>query len=250
VVPPGERHGRDHRIAGGCALTQFDPSVVFVVIPAYNEAQVLAGTLNSLRPLGYRLVVVDDASQDATAQVAARHPVVLLRHAINLGQGAALETGTEWALAHGAAIIVHFDADGQHDAGQISTLTAPIASGQCDVVFGSRFLRADDIARVPPVKRLLLRAGRQVSGLLTGIWLSDTHNGLRALSRRAAESIRLRENGFAHATEILDEVRRANLRYTEVPVTVEYTRYSRAKGQPISNAFNIVIDLIIRKMFS
>lgn len=210
----------------------------------------LGRTLDTLVPLGYRVVVVDDASEDNTAEIARSRPVVLLRHAINLGQGAALQTGTQWAVCHGAGMVVHFDADGQHDAAQIEALLEPIAAGRSDIVFGSRFLRRADIALVPWSKRMLLRAGRVISGLLSGVWLSDTHNGLRALSRQAALSIRLRENGFAHASEILDEVRRAGLRYSEVPVTVRYTPYSRAKGQPAANAFNIVIDLIMRKVFS
>lgn len=223
---------------------------IFVVVPAYNEAPVIASTVEPLIEAGYSVVVVDDGSSDGTWDMLRPLRVHRLRHAINLGQGAALQTGVEYARRAGASIVVHFDADGQHESGQIPSLVEPIARQQADIVFGSRFLRRADGSEVPPAKRMVLKTGRVISGLLTGLWLSDTHNGFRALSARAADAIRLRENGFAHATEILDLVRRAGLRYLEVPVTIRYTGYSRAKGQPIGNAVNILVDAIVRKLFS
>jgi|KBSMisStandDraft_5_1062788.scaffolds.fasta_scaffold13856_3 polyprenyl-phospho-N-acetylgalactosaminyl synthase len=224
--------------------------LLFIVIPAYNEASVIAATLAPLMAANHKIIVVDDCSRDGTWSVLENLPVIRIRHTINLGQGAALQTGMEYALQANADIVVHFDADGQHDANQILAIVEPIQAGRADVVFGSRFLRSSDLGEIPPSKRALLRVGRIVSGLITGVWLSDTHNGFRAMSKTAIESIRLRENGFAHATEILDEVRRARLRYVEVPTTIRYTDYSRAKGQPISNAFNILLDMIVRKLFS
>jgi polyprenyl-phospho-N-acetylgalactosaminyl synthase len=227
-----------------------DLSSIFVVIPAYNESSAIAATVTPLIKAGYSVVVVDDGSTDSTRQtlrqITGLHK---LFHAVNLGQGAALQTGMQYARSNGASVIVHFDSDGQHDPSQIPALVAPIAEGKADVVFGSRFLRPSDLKDVPPMKRILLQCGRIVSGMLTGVWLSDTHNGFRALNAAAADKIRLRENGFAHATEILDLVRTARLRYAEVPTTIRYTSYSRAKGQRISNAFNILWDLLIRKLF-
>jgi glycosyltransferase involved in cell wall biosynthesis len=222
---------------------------IHILIPAYNEANVIAGTVRPLVEAGYTVVVVDDCSQDQTWNALAALPVIRIRHLINLGQGAALQTGADFCVRSGAAIVVHFDADGQHDPSQIAAMVAPIEAGTADVVFGSRFLRASDLKLVPPVRRLMLRAGRIISGLITGVWLTDAHNGFRALSRGALLSIRLRENGFAHATEILDEVRKAGLRFVEVPTTIRYTDYSLAKGQRVSNGFNILFDLLIRKLF-
>lgn len=221
---------------------------VMVIVPAYNEGPVILLTARDLLNAGYEVIVVDDGSRDETEAVR-ELPVIYIRHAVNLGQGAALQTGMTYALRAGADIAVHFDADGQHDWRQIDRLLAPILDGSADVVFGSRFLRKADAAQVPFQKRLVLRAGILVSWLLTGVRLSDAHNGFRALSRRALEQVSLRENGFAHATEILQRVRQSRLRLVEVPITVRYTDYSIQKGQPISNSISILFDLILSRLF-
>jgi len=225
------------------------PSPVFVVVPAYNEEKVIADTLAPLLHARYNVVVVDDGSRDATWKVLEDLPLVRIHHSANLGQGAALETGMEYCRRCGAEIVVHFDADGQHDPIQIPSIIEPIRTGRADVVFGSRFLLPNDLAAVPVSKRLLLKVGRLVSGTMTGIWLTDTHNGFRALSGKAVRLVHFKENGFAHATEILEQVRHAGLRYVEVPTSVRYTPYSLAKGQPLVNAVDIAFDLVIRKLF-
>src|ERR1700683_5385967 len=189
------------------------PATTFVIVPACNEAAALSRTLAPLMDAGYTVVVVDDGSTDRTWQTLSQWPIVHLRHSTNLGQGAALATGMSYALHHGAAAAVTFDADGQHDAAQIPRLLAPILAGEADVVLGSRFLDPHHAQLVPPLRRLILKGGIAVNGLFTRVWLTDAHNGFRALSRRALEQIRLRENGFAHATEILEELRRTGLRY-------------------------------------
>src|SRR5581483_11667066 len=184
-------------------MTQRD---IFVVIPTYNEREVLAQTLAELEPYGYSIVVVDDGSVVPEIEYL-RKPtssrVWYVRHVINLGAGAAVQTGTEFALLEGASIVVHFDADGQHTPSQIDRLVDPIRRGICDVVMGSRFIDARDRKLVPLKKRILLRVGIAVSWMFTGMWLTDTHNGFRALSRNAAKHINLLENGYAHCTEIL-----------------------------------------------
>jgi glycosyltransferase involved in cell wall biosynthesis len=221
--------------------------LVMVIVPAFNEGKAVKATVELLLAAGYRVVVVDDGSTDETVEVG-RLPVVYLRHAVNLGQGAALQTGMTYALRAGAEIAVHFDADGQHDCGQIEHLIAPIVAGQADVVFGSRFLRSQDRAQVPWKKRILLRGGILISWAMTGMLLSDTHNGFRALSRRALERVRLQENGFAHATEIMQRVREAGMRYLEVPITITYSEYSQQKGQKLSGSLSILFDLIMAKL--
>jgi len=227
-------------------------SRVFLVIPSYNEGRVLASTIRGLLPHGYSIVVVDDGSSDGTPAILAPIlkdlPVHYLRHPVNLGQGAALQTGMDYALAQGAEYIVHFDADGQHPAEGIPSLLDPICRGECDVAVGSRFLDPESVKLIPRRRRILLRGAVVISGILTNLWLSDAHNGFRALSHAAAKKIRLHENGFAHATEFLDEVRRAKLRLREVPVAIRYTNYSQAKGQPASNSVNILIDVLLRKV--
>jgi polyprenyl-phospho-N-acetylgalactosaminyl synthase len=226
-----------------------ESSEVFVVVPAFNENAVLRSTISGLVPFGYTIVVVDDGSTIPAKSQLDGLSVYCLRHAVNLGQGAALQTGTAFALLHGAGVIVHFDADGQHNPALIARLIEPVIHGDFDVALGSRFLDAADRNMIPLVKRVLLKVATPVSWAFTGVWLSDAHNGFRALSRHAAGKIQLRENGFAHATEILELLRREKLSYTEVPVAIRYTNYSRSKGQSVFNSFNIVIDLMLRKLF-
>jgi glycosyltransferase involved in cell wall biosynthesis len=223
---------------------------IAILVPAFKEGEVIAETLSPLVAANYTVIVIDDGSQDNTGRILEGLPVVRIRHPINLGQGASLQTGMDFALTLNVEVIVHFDADGQHDYRQIPDLVQPILRGEADVVLGSRFLRDSDRLQVPRIKRWVLRMGAVVSGLLTGVWLTDSHNGFRALSRKAITSIRLRERSYAHATEILLQIRRAGLRWIEVPTTIHYSSYSRSKGQPIANSINILIDLLIRRILN
>ncbi len=221
----------------------------FVIVPAFNEGEVVVQTLQPLIRAGFSVVVVDDGSADATGDKLSALAVHCLRHPVNLGQGAALQTGMDYALQQGAKILVHFDSDGQHQAGDIERLIQPILRGEADVVLGSRFLRPQDAGQVPPTRRMFLKIAVWVNWLLTGVRLSDAHNGFRALSASAASQIDLRENGFAHASEIVQQIRERKLRWVECPVTIRYTEYTRAKGQSWWNAFNIVMDLMLRRIF-
>ena len=221
---------------------------VAVVIPSYNEGGGLRHVVEGVLAYGYRVIVVDDGSTEPAERWLSGLSVHVLRHGINLGQGAALQTGMDFARRLGAAAVVHFDADGQHGAADIPRFLNALDDG-ADVVLGSRFMRQQDIAEVPRGKRLMLRMARVVNGVFTGLWLTDAHNGFRALNRRALERIDLRENRMAHATEILGQIRQAGLTVKELPVTVRYTEYSRAKGQRWTNSLNILIDLILEKLF-
>ncbi len=224
-------------------------SAIYVVVPAFNERAVIRATVEPLLSRGYQVVVVDDASTDQTSGALDGLPVHVVRHSINLGQGAALATGMAYALGRGAGVIVHFDADGQHCPDDIAGIVEPILAGEADVVLGSRFLRPQDAQLVPAGRRWLLKLGIVFNGLLTGMWLSDAHNGLRALGRPAAAKMQLHANRYAHATEILDQIRRNRWRYVERPCSILYTDYSRAKGQRASNAFNIALDLLVGRLF-
>jgi glycosyltransferase involved in cell wall biosynthesis len=215
---------------------------VWVVVAAYNEAERLAATLRALVASGAEIVVVDDGSTDATGAIAAAYPVWAIRHPVNCGQGAALRTGITFALARGADVIVTFDADGQHDASDIGPLVEPIAAGRVDVVLGSRFLgRA---IGVPWTRRLVLAAARVFTRIVSGVVVTDPHNGLRALSRDAARRIRIAQDRMAHASEIVAELRARELRWCEVGVTVRYTTATLAKGQSSWNAFRIAGHLL------
>jgi glycosyltransferase involved in cell wall biosynthesis len=219
------------------------PEAAFAVVPAYNEAQVLGESVRALTAAALRVVVVDDGSTDETAAVARAAGATVLRHAINRGQGAALQTGIAYALRRGAEQIVTFDADGQHGAEAVPELLRPLLEGRADVVLGSRFL--DGQTRVPMFRRLTLKAAIVFTRAMTGMRITDTHNGLRALSRRAAQCIALRQDRMAHASEILDQIAAARLRYLEVPVHIRYSDYSRRKGQGSLGAFRVALDYLL-----
>ena len=220
---------------------------VAVIVPAYAEADVIEAVVRGVRAACPFVVVVDDCSPDGTGAAAARAGARVLTHPVNLGQGAALQTGIDYALGAGAERIVTFDADGQHDPGDIAALLAALDDG-ADVALGSRFLgRATNMAAS---RRLLLRAATLFTRVTTGLRLTDCHNGLRALTAQAARRIRLRQDRMAHASEILSQVKTLGLSYAEVPVTIAYTDYSVAKGQRMGDALIIFRDLAAARLSS
>ena len=219
---------------------------VWVVIAAYNEASVIARVVADVRRRGFSTVLVDDASTDATAEVAERAGAVMVRHPVNLGQGAALQTGIEFALYKGSDVIVTFDGDGQHRAADIAGLVDALEQHGVDYVLGSRFLGG--AVNLPTARRLLLKAATRFTRIISGLSLTDTHNGLRAMTRRGASAIRLRHNRMAHASEILSQIAASGLKYVEVPVTIEYSAYSLAKGQKLGDALSILVDLSARRL--
>lgn len=221
---------------------------IYVIIPAFNEGKVIRQTIRSLGNQ-YHIVLVDDASTDDTANAVRDLPIYYVRHDINLGQGAALQTGMDFALQQGADIVVHFDADGQHNPADIDRFIEVLKTQKTDVVLGSRFMRQEDLLAIPRLRRFLLRVARVVNGLLTGLWLSDAHNGFRVMNRQALRSIQLKENRMAHATEILMQIRRNRLHYIESPTHIIYTEYSQVKGQRWQGAIDILIDVFINKYF-
>jgi glycosyltransferase involved in cell wall biosynthesis len=218
---------------------------VWVVIAAYNEARVIAAVLAEL--VGrYRVVVVDDGSRDATAEAAAAAGAAVVPHPVNLGQGAALQTGIKFALAQGATHLVTFDADGQHRAADIPRLIEALAQSRADFALGSRFLGGS--VGMPLTRRLLLKAATLFTRATAGLKVTDTHNGLRAMTRRGARAISLRQNRMAHASELLAQIAGSGLSHVEVPVTIEYSGYSLAKGQRLSDSLAILFDLSAQRL--
>jgi glycosyltransferase involved in cell wall biosynthesis len=219
---------------------------IWVVVAAYNEATVIARAVGDLPRLGYNVVVVDDGSADGTAAAAAAAGVSVVKHPINLGQGAALQTGIEFALAEGADFVVTFDADGQHRASDIPILIDALTESGADFALGSRF-RGQAVA-LPSTRRLVLKAATWFTRLTTGLAVTDTHNGFRAMTRLGASRIKLRQNRMAHASEVLDQIARSGLKFVEAPVTIEYSAYSLAKGQKLTDSLMILIDLLARRL--
>lgn len=223
-----------------------DPSRTALVIAAYNEGGVIAEVVRDALRLFPLIVVVDDGSDDGTAAAAIAAGAAVLRHPINLGQGAALQTGIAYALRQDVDFIATFDADGQHRPEDLMTMLLELMRTGNQVALGSRFL--GDTVGMPASRRLLLRAATAFTRISSGLRVTDAHNGLRMLRRDAAEAITIRQNRMAHASEILEEIGRMKLSYCEVPVTVRYTDYSKAKGQSGFGAFNILIDLLLARI--
>lgn len=219
---------------------------LWVVIPAFNEGPVIAGVVHDLGAVYRNIVVVDDCSLDDTGDAARSAGAIALRHPINLGQGAALQTGIRYALTRGADYVVTFDADGQHRMEDIRALLDAQSRTNADVVVGSRFLgRAENI---PPLRRIVLKLAVLFTRATTGTKLTDAHNGLRLFTRHAAERIRITQNRMAHASEITEQIHELGLSIAEAPVTIVYTEYSLRKGQKLSNAFHIVAELIVARL--
>jgi glycosyltransferase involved in cell wall biosynthesis len=221
---------------------------IVAVIPAYNEEARIAAAVADALAYVTAVVVVDDCSADRSGEMAAAAGATVLRHVINRGQGAALQTGTEYALTHlQADILVHFDADGQMQGSDILSLVVPIMRGDVDVVLGSRFL-GTKAENMPFVRRWLLKAGVVFTALMSGIKVTDSQNGFRALSRAAAEEIRITLDRMAHASEILDLIIVKRLRYEEQPVTIRYSAATLEKSPSNWRAFGIVKDLLKKKL--
>ena len=228
--------------------TRIDPSSIFIIIPAYNEHNVIQSVVKQITGFQYSIVVIDDGSDKSLFSSLENVPVYFLRHRLNLGQGAALQTGIEFAVFRNARYIIKFDADGQHDPIDIKKLIDILDSSSSDIVFGSRFLKGA-VHNMPFKRKIVLQAARFLNYIFTGILLSDAHNGLRAMNRKAANMIQLEENRMAHATEILYQVKKNKLKYAEAPVTVRYTPYSMKKGQTVKSSFRILLDIILNKLF-
>lgn len=220
---------------------------VWVIVPMYNEASTVASVITTLRDQFDHIVCVDDGSVDGSQAVAQAAGATVLRHAVNQGQGAALQTGFDFVLRHTqASYVVTFDADGQHVVSDAVRMVETARETRSDVVLASRFTGSS--TAMPVARRLVLKAGIRFTQWTAKLDVSDTHNGLRVLNRDALTKIRLTMPRMAYASEFLSAIVPSDLSYVEVPTTVNYTDYSRGKGQSNINAVNILFDLAVRRM--
>jgi polyprenyl-phospho-N-acetylgalactosaminyl synthase len=216
---------------------------VYVVVAAYCEPSIITETVGTLADCFPHVVVVDDGSPDATAERASRAGAVVLRHPFNLGQGAALQTGITYALEQGARYVATFDADGQHAVSDLKKMLEILKEDDLDIVLGSRFLgKSPDL---PRLRWIGLKAAVLFTKLTSGLRLTDTHNGLRAMTADAARKLKIMQNRMAHASEIINGIARFKLRYREVPVTICYSEYSLSKGQKLTGSVNILVELLV-----
>ncbi len=234
---------------------------IAVVIPAYNEGSVLPGVLGRLQDVikesqaNVITIVVNDGSRDDTEAVARRFNANVVSHPINRGLGAALSTGITAAhltlkdlgLIDNSAIVT-FDADGQHDPVELFQVVQPILEGKADVVLGTRF-GSKDQASMPIHRTLANRLANTITGVLFGVWVTDTQSGYRAFSYKAATELAIRTSTMEVSSEIVREIGRNHWRLVEVPITVAYTEYSLSKGQSFGKGLETLWKLIMLRFF-
>lgn len=220
---------------------------VFVIIPVYNEGKVIRQVVDKVLQKFENVVCVDDGSSDNSADEIAKTKAILVRHPINLGQGAALQTGIDYALLNESVkYFVTYDADGQHTLKDVMAMLRAIKKKKVDIILGSRFLgKAENIT---PLKQFILKLAILFTNKTSGIQLTDAHNGLRVFNRKVASELNITMPDFSHASEIIDRIAQREFAYAEVPITILYTDYSRQKGQSVVNAVNIGFDMLLHRV--
>jgi polyprenyl-phospho-N-acetylgalactosaminyl synthase len=218
---------------------------VWIVVPAFNEAGVIGDVIADLRSVFTNVVCVDDGSADDTGEVALKAGAHLVRHPVNLGQGAAIQTGVEYARRQpGAQVFATFDADGQHRVKDLITMIDRLSAGDVDVVIGTRF--GPGVSRPPLLKRVVLQTAARLSPRGRRLGLTDTNNGLRVFNKTVADGLDITLSGMSHAGEFIMLIAENRWRVAEEPVEVLYTEYSQSKGQPLLNGVNIIFDGFLR----
>lgn len=222
---------------------------IFCIIPAFNEEEKIAKVIKDVFPFFDKIIIVDDGSFDNTYKEAKKSGVVVLRHLINRGQGAALETGNQYALKNGVDFVVHFDADGQFLSDEINDVLEPLKDDKYDIVFGSRFLGKKN--NMPFFKKNILFPVARLINLFLGVKTTDPQSGFRAMNRKALEKIKIKNDGSAHCSEILSKAFKFKLKIKEIPITVLYDEFGQGifggKGKG-SGGIKIIKDLIIQKI--
>ena len=223
----------------------------WLVIPCYNEGTVIQDVIENARKTFPNIVAVNDGSADDSAARIHAGGAHLVNHPVNLGQGASIQTGVEYARSQpGARYFVTFDADGQHQVKDVVRMIGRLREEPVDIIVGTRFGRpraADD--QVPLIKRIVLKTVVLLSPTTRKLGLSDAHNGLRVFNRKVADQMNIRMNGMSHASEIVSMIADNEWRVSEEPVDILYTEYSMSKGQSLINGMNILADgLLARRL--
>ena len=219
-----------------------------IIVPAYNEAQVIFKVLKDLPikiPGIFKLekIVINDGSTDDTQIEVKRAKVKILNHIFNRGLGAAIKTGLDYAKQVNADIAVTFDSDGQHNPKDINKIVKPIILNQADVVIGSRFKRRQKV----PIDRFIINwFANLTTFILFGISSTDTQSGLRAFSKKAINKLNYKADKMEFSSEILLEAKKHNLKVIEIPIHAIYTDYSRFKGQKNTNAIFVFSKFLVR----
>lgn len=218
---------------------------IYILIPAYNEETVIREVIREVRDAGYQnIIIIDDGSVDNTQLTAQKEPgVIALRHSINRGKGAAVKTGIEAAKLLGADIVVTIDGDGQHNPADIEKMLGLIEKGD-DVVLGTRLLNPKGM---PAYKILANHVGNFCTWIIYGLWVTDSQSGFRAYSKKALDLINTKTDRYEYDSEVIREIYKHKLKFSETPIEVRYTEYSMNKKHKMNfkNGIKTLIKMII-----
>lgn len=219
---------------------------ILVIIPAHNEEKAIKGVIEDLKGSGYpNILVVDDGSDDRTFEIVNGLNIYVAKHILNRGLGSALATGFEIARILNFDIVVTYDADGQHDVGDIMNLIRPLKRNEADVAIGSRML---DKTGMPWMRVLYNKMANAITFLMYGFTLSDTQSGLRAFNKKAYSLLNIETSKMECSSEIVYKVKRSGLRFKEVKIKPIYTDYSLSKGQNFNRGIKTLVRLILSRL--
>jgi len=215
---------------------------LWVVIPAYNEEKNIAEIVKKSKRHAKSVVVVDDGSRDRTAKFAEKAGAMVLKHAINLGKGAALKTGCDFAFGNDAEYVIALDADAQHDPGDIPRFAGKLK--KYDIVFSYRKASG----KMPFVLRFGNWFISNTVKVLYRVNLNDTQCGFRAFSREAYRKIRWNASDYSMESEMISRAGKQRLKYVQIPIQTIYS--DRYKGTTIIDGVKIVLNMLWWKLFN
>ena len=224
---------------------------VAVVVPAYNEGQVIKEvvkkTIKSFArsPFAVDIVVINDGSGDNTSSQAKQGGAIVIDHILNSGAGAATATGLSYANQNGYLMAVTMDADGQHLASDVLKGVELMQNSESDLLIGSRLIDSNGMSKLKVIGNWGLST---ITYLLFGVRSTDSQSGLRVYSRKALESLHWKTSGFEFCSEMIWRAKQIGLSIDEYPIQAVYTEYSKAKGQNNWNGVNILKSLVQRRL--
>ena len=213
-------------------------------MPAHNEDERIAKVVLGAKKHVDKVVVVDDGSEDMTAEIAEALGAMVVRHKENRGYGAAIRTCFETAKELDADIMVILDSDGQHDPSYIPEFIKALRTNGADVVIGSRFLTKNKLSPIPRYRIVGMKVLNLFTRLVGKVKTTDSQSGYRAYSRRAIEKIKITNPDMGAGSEILTQVKDYNLKLVDIPITVRYDIGGTSSENPVSHGFGVLGWLI------
>jgi len=213
-----------------------------VIIPAFNEAKNIAQVIDNLKKNNFEnIIVINDNSSDETESIALKKNVTVLNHKINLGMGAATQTGIEFALKKKFQFFLTIDADGQQSVVDLKKILISLQKYNC--VIGSRFLQKN---KIPFFRRIANKIANILTGCFFGVWVTDSQSGLRGFTRKVAKKLNLYGGGFEFCSDFIREVNALNFKIHEVPISVVYTKTLLKKGQHFAEGLKTFGKLFLK----